>query len=306
MTNYRELGKKIYDMNNPREVRRMWVFVMRGMFHNSELSKLYSFFLQHSALKQIITESPFPIEQATRAFFYNKSTFNERCKIIRETFSFFTPKFKDSALINVLQADGAGETLWSMTVDDKMMKARIQFEPGQRKEGLCSVELNMFDGDKFQDHLYQIIFWINKDQEGRNSMYIGAMQGPNMANAKDVVKHMTKVCHGYRTKNLILYVTQAVARALEIEKIYAVTNEGYYANNHARTDRKLKTSFGDFWAEAGGNPTSDSRFYELPLIEARKTIEEVPTRKRAVYRRRFALLDEIDATVADSVKKLLR
>ena len=33
MAGYIELGKKIYDMNNPREVRRMAVFVARSILH---------------------------------------------------------------------------------------------------------------------------------------------------------------------------------------------------------------------------------------------------------------------------------
>ena len=53
-------------------------------------------------------------------------------------------------------------------------------------------------------------------------------------------------------------------------------------------------------------PCEDERFYEMPLVEHRKTMEEVPTRKRAVYRRRFALLDEIDASIAEHVKKMMK
>ena len=101
-------------------------------------------------------------------------------------------------------------------------------------------------------------------------------------------------------------MTQAVARVLSLKKIYAVSNYGYYANNHVRADRKLKTNFGDFWLEAGGKETEDERFYELPLVEHRKTMEEVPTRKRAVYRRRFAFLDEVDAEIEHSITKILK
>ena len=99
---------------------------------------------------------------------------------------------------------------------------------------------------------------------------------------------------------------QAMARAMGIKKIYAVSNYGYYANNHVRADRKLKTNFGDFWLEAGGKESEDERFYELPLVEPRKTMEEVPTRKRAVYRRRFAFLDEVDAEIEQSVNVILK
>ena len=145
-----------------------------------------------------------------------------------------------------------------------------------------------------------------RGSEKKGSLWIGAMQGPNMDNAKDVVKKVTKRCHAYRTKNFILHVTQEAAKALGLKHIYAVTNYGYYANTHRRMEKKLKTSFTDFWKESGGTACSDQRFYELPMTEYRKTMEEIPTRKRNNYRKRYALLDEVDAAVADSIQALLR
>ena len=46
------------------------------------------------------------------------------------------------------------------------------------------------------------------------------------------------------------------------------------------------------------------KFYELLLREAGKSAEEIPTRKRAVYRRRFALLDEIDEAIEAKMAEL--
>ena len=178
--------------------------------------------------------------------------------------------------------------------------AYLKFEPGQRKEGLLSVMMDV-DGE----HLYQIIFWIEQ-RNGQPTLVIGAMQGPNTENAQDFVREMTKRAHRFRTKNLILYITQAAARALGIKRMLAVSNAGYYANNHVRLDRKLKTDFGAFWEEVGGWETDDHRFYELPLVYPRKTMEEVPTRKRAVYRRRFAFLDTADEEVAARMKEVLQ
>ena len=93
-------------------------------------------------------------------------------------------------------------------------------------------------------------------------------------------------------------------KALGLTHIYAVTNYGYYANNHVRRDRKLKTSFSDFWEESGGHPCEDRRFYELPMTEYRKAMEEVPAHKRNYYRKRYALLDEVDASIAENIKAL--
>ena len=53
MESFLSIGKKIYNMNNPREVRRMWVFILRGYFHYQKLNKLDKFFQQNMVLKKI-------------------------------------------------------------------------------------------------------------------------------------------------------------------------------------------------------------------------------------------------------------
>ena len=308
MSNFIELGKKIYDLKNPREAHRFTIFIARCCLHPQKIQRLEDFFSQSKILSDIAEKFPFVYEQATRAFFYNRSTFNERMNLIQEHMKFFSRTLNDEFLLK-LYGDKKID-LWKMKIDEgREMRLVICLEPGQRKEGLCSIMLRL--NDDFP--IYQIMFWTTPDNfipiensSGEMSMFIGAMQGPNVDDAKELIKIITKKCHAYRTKNLILYAAQSFARALGLKKIFAVTNDGYYANNHIRRDRKLKTSFGDFWAECGGTLTNDKRFFELPLIETRKTFEEIPVRKRAVYRRRFELLDEIDAAVAEKIQSFKR
>ena len=262
---------------------------------------LYKWFQKDEARKAILAKNPFPIEQVTRAFFYNKSTFSERVQLVKNHYELLERLLQEKYFLQISGAKWQSYTIWNSIYEDKPWQAQLVFEPGQRKEGVLSLELNVES-----THIYQIMFWAGYNKFGETALWIGAMQGPNMENARDVVKKMTKACHGYRTKNLILYMLQAMVRTMGIKKIYAVSNYGYYANNHVRVDRKLKTNFGDFWVEAGGKETEDERFYELPLVEPRKTMEEVPTRKRAVYRRRFAFLDEVDVEIEQAVKKILK
>ncbi|WP_037350104.1 VirK/YbjX family protein [Selenomonas sp. oral taxon 137] len=301
MESFFQLSKRIYNTSNLREVRRLVVFMLRVCLHYSALKKLQSDFEEDDVLRQVTEYYPFAYEQPTRAFFYHRSTFDERMMIVRSHMSFLRNRMRADTFLKLYR--GTALPLWrGLQCMGKNLTAELFFEPGQRKEGILSVTLRIG-----MEPLYQIIFWIAPSPDDRKySMWIGAMQGPNMADAKEVVKQATKVCHSYRTKNLVLYVAQAAARALELKHIYAVTNEGYYANNHVRVDRKLKTDFSTFWEEAGGHKTIDPRFYELPLVESRKTIEEVPTRKRAVYRRRFQMLDEIDAQAAEQMSTALQ
>ena len=254
------------------------------------------FFSSTEILHEVAENFPFVYEQATRSFFYYKSKFDERVNLIENHMNFLQSNFNDDFLRRIYRGDKI--ELWKKNIENLGdMRLVICIEPGQRKEGLLSAMLRL--NDDFP--IYQIMFWISQ-----NNLYIGAMQGPNVDNAKELVKIITKKSHAYRTKNLILYATQAITRAMNLKKIFAVTNYGYYANNHIRRDRKLKTSFSDFWLECGGNFTDDERFIELPTVELRKNFEEIPTHKRALYRRRFAMLDEIDNSVSDKIKSFTK
>ena len=293
-----KIAHRAYRWNNPRERHRALVFLVRGLLYWRQLQRLYKFFQETEERCALYARNPFPMEQATRAFFYAGSTVNTRVKLIQEHYAYLEQKIEPASFV-ALGYDTAYE-IWRAPETDMTWHAYLKFEPGQRKEGLLSVMMDV-DGE----HLYQIIFWIEQ-RDGQPTLVIGAMQGPNTENAQDFVREMTKRAHRFRTKNLILYITQAVARALGIKRILAVSNAGYYANNHVRLDRKLKTDFGAFWEEVGGWETDDHRFYELPLVYPRKTMEEVPTRKRAVYRRRFAFLDAVDEEIAAHMREVLQ
>ncbi len=295
-----EIGKKIYDISKLRECRRYVIFRARCMLNHGRMKRLWDFFHSTPVLTKISDVYPFVYEQPQRAFFYHRSTFEERTALVKAHFSFLAERIREDVLLDWYREKNY--LLWKgPSLDDNELALMLYYEAGQRKEGLLSVMLRLSTKP-----LYQIIFWIAPNKAGQPSMWIGAMQGPNMDNAREIVKQTTKLCHAYRTKNLILYAAQAVARSLGLSHIYAVTNEGYYTNNHVRIDKKLKTDFSDFWREAGGRETEDKRFDELPLVETRKTMEEVPTRKRAVYRRRFEMLDELDAIVAARMKEWRR
>ena len=296
-----EWGKRIYDVNNASERRRMMIFILRSLMKRKSMNEVIDFFNQTAIKKEIIEATPFFIEQVTRSFFYKNSTFIERIRLIKENFDFLTEIFSEDALRS-FYVNRKGVELWQEEYKGEKLFFQLVFEYGQKKEGTLSIILKW--GEVY---LYRMMFWIAKDDTEQGTvLYIGAMQGPSLEQGNEIIKAITKRFFGYRPKNLILYVTRAFAREIGMNRIYAVTNKGYYANNHIRLDRKLKTSFSDFWAETGGIPCEDERFYELPIQEYRKSIEEIKTHKRSQYRKRFAVLDEIDQSVNLMVQGLLR
>lgn len=296
MQEFKLLSKKIYNIKKLKDYKRRLVFLSRVILNKKIMKDLLDFFCENKITKEILYQEPFFLEQATRQVFYKNSNIIERNILIKNHWSFILKELNYSALKAIYLYDGY--ILWKSVYEENNLELLIKFDAGQKKEGLMSVILKMKDR-----YIYQLIFWI--DQHNGNSLYIGAIQGPNTNEANEIIKGLTKHCYGYRTKNLILFATRCVAKTLGIQKIYAVSNKGYYANNHIRLDRKLKTSLDDFWEEAGGKITADYRFYELPVEEYRKSIEEIKTHKRNLYRKRFELLDSIEEAIKENLLEVM-
>ena len=182
MNEIRRLGHKIYDLSNPREKRRYVVFYARAFIHSRGMKQLCSWFESDPVRKRLLEDSPYPIEQATRAFFYKGSNFASRAKLIREHFTFLQEKITEEQFLNLGSVHGKGHVVWEGDFEEKPLQALLCMEIGQRKEGLLSLELNLG-----VEHIYQIIFWFAKDEEGYDSLCIGALQGPNMDEARDII-----------------------------------------------------------------------------------------------------------------------
>ena len=290
------VGKSLYQTHILKEMKRYIVFRARCAMHSSSVEDLLKFFSATPERAAWLKGTPSFVEQTTRAFFYKGSTWDERMALVKNHVLIMEELFAPE-LMNELYSEHKIVKLWEDSYLDKPLTLNLWFHAGQRKEGCLSLIL-LYEGEA----LYQIMFWLGKNKtDGKNVIYIGALQGPQ--NGNDLIKGLTKAFFGYRTKNLVFYGLRSFAKAIGIENIYAVANEGYYAMNHVRVDRKLKTDFGTFWQECEGVVCSDRRFYIMPVAEYRKSMEELKPSKRAQHRRRFAKMDEMQQAVAAALKK---
>ena len=293
------VGKSLYQTHILKEMKRYVVFRARCAMHSSAVSALLAFFAQTPQRKAWLEGNPSFVEQTTRAFFYKGSTWDERMELVKNHVLIMEELFKPQ-LMDKLYCEHKMVQLWQDSYQDKPLTLNLWFHAGQRKEGCLS--LTLVYGE---ETLYQIMFWLDKNKaDGKNVIYIGALQGPQ--NGSELIKGLTKAFFGYRTKNLMFYGLRSFAKAIGIENIFAVGNDGYYAMNHVRVDRKLKTDFGAFWQECEGALCSDRRFYIMPVAEHRKSMEELKPSKRAQHRRRFAKMDEMESAVAESLKAYMR
>lgn len=287
------IGKSLYQTQYLKELKRYVVFRTRCATHGKHINKLDKFFSATESRKELLKGNPSFVEQTTRSFFYKDSTWSERVELVKTHIEVLEENFS-SELLEKIYVQGEKIVLWQDEYQEKPLKLKLWFHGGQRKEGCLTLGL-----EYEQDELYQIMFWLGRNKDGQPTINIGALQG--IQNGSEIIKGLTKAFFGYRTKNLIFYGLRSLAKVLNADKIYAVGNEGYYAMNHIRADRKLKTDFGAFWEECEGVRCKDKRFYVMPVDEHRKTMEELKPSKRAQHRRRFAKMDELEASVANTL-----
>jgi uncharacterized protein VirK/YbjX len=158
------------------------------------------------------------------------------------------------------------------------------------------IVLNLF---KDELRLMSLAFTFSKLND-ELIIYIGALQG---AHADDdslaSIRAITKDYEGLRPRDLLLEIVCMIAEKVGVKRILAVSDEHrhhrhkYFGNSCAN---KLKANYDLIWLENRGE-LLDNGFYSLPLKKIRRLASEMPNNKRGMYRRRYELLDKIQAEI---------
>ena len=143
-------------------------------------------------------------------------------------------------------------------------------------------------------------------QSGAATIFIGAVQGihggVSAESSLEIYRNLTKEFAGLRPRSLLLEILRMIGGALRIETMLAVADENRHHRHRyfgAAEAAKLRTGYNEIWLEHGGTPSAVPGFYELPLHPNRRPASDIPARKRAMYRRRYALLEEIERELLD-------
>ena len=302
-------GRKIYGKRSWRETRRVVLHTVRSMGRRQKMNRLENYFANYKPDPDLLHRQIGLYELMTRIFFYKDSTAMERLEAIINHFDYIQNIFTDEVIRSMYSIDKdnflddvsrikRGFVVWQS--EELNMKAQLYYGAGQRKEGLLTLLLTLEN-----QGVYHANFRFGKGFNGEPAMWIGTIQG--YKDGLDNAKIVTKKMFGYRPKNFIMFLLRHIAVLCKVESIYAVSDEGFYANTHLVRGHRAKVAELDpLWEESGGVVCSDDRFFNIPLEEYRKPIEEIKSQKRSQYRKRYELLDQYEQEIQDHLKPLLR
>ncbi|WP_019096276.1 VirK/YbjX family protein [Pseudomonas putida] len=163
-----------------------------------------------------------------------------------------------------------------------------------KREG--ELVLNLFQGDL---RVASLAFSLCRDQGGL-SMFIGAVQGIHKGIDSDtslaIYRDLTKDFEGLRPRSLLLEALKCLARMLGVAHLYAVSDacrhhrHPYFGSDKAQD---LAANYDVIWQENGATASNRDDFFTIPLAPAQRAEQDIPAKKRAMYRRRQALLDDV-------------
>ncbi len=151
--------------------------------------------------------------------------------------------------------------------------------------------------------LAALTFSVVQRPEGL-TIVVGGFQGAHRSTPHEVIKQATKSCYGLFPKRLLLESLQRIAAHTGVQRILAVSDTGHVFRSLRYRHRKKNVfvaSYNEFWDSISATPYSSS-LYDVPLTLPRKTMEELPSKKRSEYRKRYTLLDELQESTASLLK----
>jgi uncharacterized protein VirK/YbjX len=153
------------------------------------------------------------------------------------------------------------------------------------------------------DRIFHLGFCLSTEN-GKRVAYIGALQGRVKTNihsytvdVHESYRRFTKAAWGMRPRDFLIEAFKMFCKKLDVSEIRALSDI-----NHPQ--RKLvpdiKLSYDQVWLERGGN-CSGNGFFILPIAAARRIASNIPAKKRAMYAKRYSMLDAIEADLAASL-----
>jgi len=180
-----------------------------------------------------------------------------------------------------------GVTLLEMTDHTRVV---LSLNDVSFHEGLWQIGLIGADGVR----LYSIGFGFTDAQ----TLLMGNVQGPSLKDeGLELIRDVTHAAHGMRPPHLLVHTLRVLAAQWGATSLQGVDPENHVKGRWNLRDSRLRFDYRAFWVEhdavrdEGGN-------WSLPLATSLRPLEEVPTKRRAMYRRRYAMLEALQQAVS--------
>lgn len=126
----------------------------------------------------------------------------------------------------------------------------------------------------------------------QNQCLIASIQGTNIENAQELIKQTTKKLHGIRPMFMLIYVCKLLAKHYDLQ-LLGITHKNQ-AKYRFNDNTRLLFNYDEFWQENEATFDTSSGFWKLNNHIERRALEDIQSKKRSMYRKRYEMLDMLE------------
>lgn len=256
---------------------------------NLHYEKALQLFFEQLEIEYILTKHPRFYNKFSRPLIKKNISKKQKLNYIKNHYQFLTDNFSKNVIYNFYHD---GITLFDFSQHQIDLQLNICYDLRREREGELMLNLKQRDNTI----LYTISFTL-----GEKSLYIGGIQG---FNGKEKIKQYTKALYGMRPQNLILFTLLKFSSLLKITQVYALSSESQIYANDWHTKKNVSFQYANFYKDIFGNDTIyEDNWFHLPNTYPLKSVEELKSKKRSMYKKRYLLLDDISESINSFIQK---
>lgn len=268
-------------------------FFLRTLLFWSSTTRMLETISRRDDFSTLLKAQPTLPVKTQRQYLTRGMTASERAEAILHHYAWIDA-LPDNGLAHLFTSPSPLPLLQFATKDEASYTIYATSAVKAEREGETTLWLRAGDNTLLASLTFSVI-----RENDRSVLVIGGLQGPRRDVGRETIKNATRACYGLFPKRILLEAVFNLAKQSGISALYGVSDEGHVfraLRYRLSKGRHLHASYDEFWASLGGKPDNAFRWV-LPFGMERKSLESIASKKRAEYRRRFQLLDEIEHAI---------
>ena len=281
-------ASEIYPGSNPRSIAYRWSAMALVLLQITRINQWIHQNNNNQFLLDELRSSSRLFVAILRPYVHKKWTISKRLVALEQHYLAIAEKgrlfaFNENQYIDLVQL--GLEYLDLRVVVDKPVWMRSEGE----------IAVSIF----YQQHRIYTAMFLVTGNSGCRKLVIGAIQGwGGESHAKELYVEITRALHGLRPRDFLISMLKIIATNLGCSEIMGVSDACHRSVNLFSSATK-QTAYDGIWKEHDGQLNSEG-FFVIPTELRQREAAEIPARKRALYRRRYELIHDIQQKINHS------
>ncbi|MEG9488393.1 DUF535 family protein [Mannheimia indoligenes] len=262
-----------------KKIRQRTRFYSSILYCHNEVDMLMNFLNEHPFWLNLFQEKPFRFNTVLHKYCDKRFGKRQRISTILYNLNQFEKLFAESFCQKLL----TDKSITLLNIDDEL-SLNINLNDIEPAEGYFAVSLR-YQNQKVYDSSFTLL--------EPNKLLIASIQGSNAENAQKLIKIVTKKLNGIRPMFMLICLFKMISEhyALQLCAIPHKYQAKYRFNDNAR----LLFNYDEFWQENGAELKGE--YWELSNTIEQKSLDDIPSKKRSMYRKRYEMLDILSQNI---------